>query len=713
MSKGTQSFSAEHRLSWVVALALVVVLGFYCFCSKQTSPSVAGRPAASLHKYAWKDVSGLVYLAVDSTSALPAAGSVAVQPDLVAIPANVAIPSPVHKGFTREVFQLERQRKGSVAIAQSPAIQDFLVGETHLGKSQLKVARTLCRLLRDFEIDAIFVEQPDDLQYDWSHFASLEQNRDQALAALQYRMVQDAQADPAPFIPYLKDVKTDADQATAISKIEHDFGPSGPAQFQAAMDTEDRYEKSEYVSATDYLYVALHLQGVSIPFHNLDSRKLRDQFIADSEHATSIEDLRPDIAARDDYTIQTGRRVLKDKGYHRVIWIVGAEHLKNLPGLLSAYGDKVEIAYNSLAPSSRQPILKKEMLCLVKPDQLVKFANARVPAEFQPNEDFSIPRGPSRQLNNALASALAQSDLGLNASDRTAIQNSFAQQYEEQALRSHDSWSIKVTIGTGGTVEITKPQRDELQVFHESPVTAQSHQELAKMVPGFSIIDAEVGQRLNRLNAQQHHVSLFTVKDQGTGYAVYANEQPFFEGDDIAELVQHLNEQVTSGQVSAIYLELDGFSAEKARGFEASCRMQQKVLNNDRSLGVLARLNDAFFAPVRLDPNHDPELTVMKTGPFKGFTRMTMNFIAKIGDRIVKITLVIYAITADLAREFHATVRDLLGASPLTLADAITVARNELKKNHQLSDDDLTKQLRTEVGGTLVVEVLRDSVTTA
>ena len=127
----------------------------------------------------------------------------------------------------------------------------------------------------------------------------------------------------------------------------------------------------------------------------------------------------------------------------------------------------------------------------------------------------------------------------------------------------------------------------------------------------------------------------------------------------------------------------------------------------------LAGSNDAFFAPVRLDPNHEPELTVMKTGPFKGFTRMTMKFIASIGDRIVNITLVVYAITAELAQEFHAKLRDLLGASPLTLADAIIVARNELKKNHQLSDDDLTKQLRTEVGGTLVVEVLRASVAAA
>jgi hypothetical protein len=712
MSTGPQSISFERRLLLALALGLLVLFGFYYFHNRQTSPSVAG-PTDSLHKYAWRDSSGSVYLALDSTSAFPAAESVAPQPGLVAVPANVTIPSPVHNGFTRKVFQLERQRKASVAIAESATIQDFLVGETHFGKSQLEVARTLCRLLRDFEIDAIFVEQPDDLQYDWSHFTSLEQRPDQAIAALKYRMVQDAQADPAPFLPYLKDVKTDADQAAAISKIERDFGPSGPAQFQAAMDMEDRYEKSGYMSATDYLYVALHLQGVSIPFHNLESRKLRERFIADSEHATSIEDLRPDIAARDDYTIQSGRRLLKDNGYHRVIWIVGAEHLKNLPGLLSAYGDKVDIAYNSLAASSNQPNLKKEMLCLVNPDQLVKVANARVPSEFVQNEDFSIPRGPSRQLSNAFAGALAQGDLGLNASERTAVQNSVAQQYEQQALRGHDSWSIKVSIGTGGTVEIARPQRDELQALRGSPVIARSQQELAKIAPGFSIIDAEVGQRLSRLNAQQQHVSLFTVKDQGTGYAVYANEQPFFEGDDIPALVRHLNDQVTSGQVAAIYLELDGFSAEKARGFEASCRTQQKVLNNDRSLGVLGRLNDAFFAPVRLDPNHDPQLTVMKTGPFKGFTRMTMNFIASIGDRIVNITLVVYAITADLAQEFYAKLRDVLGASPLTLADAVTVTRNELKKNHQLSDDDLTKQLRTEVGGTLVVEVLRASVAAA
>ena len=160
MSKGSESFSAEYRLYLVFVLALLVIFGFYYFRSTQTSPSITGGRADSLHKYAWKDASGNVYLALDSTNTLPSAESVAPQPDLIAVPANITFPTPVPNGFSREVFQVERQRKAEAAITESAMIQDFLVGETHFGKSQLEVARTLCRLLRDFEIASVVASKP-------------------------------------------------------------------------------------------------------------------------------------------------------------------------------------------------------------------------------------------------------------------------------------------------------------------------------------------------------------------------------------------------------------------------------------------------------------------------------------------------------------------------------------------------------------------------
>jgi hypothetical protein len=518
-------------------------------------------------------------------------------------------------------------------------------------------------------------------------------------------MVQDARADLAPFLPYLKDAKTDADDQAAISKIERDFGPSARAQLQAAMDTEERYEKSQYVSATDYIYIALHLEGVPIPFHNLESRQLRDQFNAHAAHASSIEDLRPEIAARDEYSIQNSRRLITTYGYHDVIWVVGAEHLKNLERMLSADGDRVEVAYNSLATASSQPKIKKEMISLVNPDELVRFADTKVPSEFQQNEDFSIPQGPSQQLNNVVASALARSDLRLEEDERAAVQKSFAQQYEAQRLRTQQSWLIKVSVRPGGTVEITRVKRDWLQIIRQLPVTVHSQGELTSIAPGFSVIDSELGQRLSRINAQQHYVTLFTVRHQGTGYAVYANEQPFYEGDDIPELVRRLNEQSGSGQVSTIYLQLDGFAEKEASGFETSVRIQQKVVNNDRNVGVLTRSVDEFFAPAQLDVLHEPELTVVQTGPLKDFTRMTLKFIARIGEGLVQITVIIYAKTAELAEELYARLRALFSGPQLSLADAVTLARVELKKKHQLSNEDLTILFRSEVGGTLVVEV--------
>jgi len=458
------------------------------------------------------------------------------------------------------------------------------------------------------------------------------------------------------------------------------------------------------VSAVDYVYVAVHLEGLSIPFHNLEARTLRDKFNADAKNASSIEELRPDIAARDDYMVQSSRRLINTYGYHKIIWIVGAEHLKNLESRLSGSGDTVEIAFNSLASSSNQPNIKKEMISLVNPDELIKFANSPAPADFQPSQEFSLSPGPSQQLRTAVTSALAQSALDLKDPERLVAQNSFAQQYEAQKLRSQGSWSIKVAIGEGGTIEITKAQGGSVQILRQSPVRVRNEGELTELVPGFSVIDSDVGSRLSRVNKEQHYVSLFTVRNQGTSYAVYANEQPFYEGDDVRELVRRLNEQLRSGQISAIYLDLDGFSAKDATGFETSCRIQQKVLNNDRTLRVMTRFAEAPFAPAQFDASHEPQLTTVKTGPFAGFTRMTMRFIVNLGQSLVHITVVVYAKTLELAEEFRSDLQALLGGSSLSLADAITATRIELKKKHQLSDDDLSDKFRIEVGGTLVVE---------
>src|SRR5260370_39069119 len=118
------------------------------------------------------------------------------------------------------------------------------------------------------------------------------------------------------------------------------------------MQTEERYENSKYVSAVDYVYVAVHLEGLSIPFHNLEARTLRDKFNADAKNASSIEELRPDIAARDDYMVQSSRRLINTYGYHKIIWMIGAENLKNLESRLSGSADKDKLSFNSLRRGS-------------------------------------------------------------------------------------------------------------------------------------------------------------------------------------------------------------------------------------------------------------------------------------------------------------------------------------------------------------------------
>src|SRR5260370_10368453 len=111
-----------------LGVALLVVIGFYYFRSEpsSSSPPIASGSAESLHKSVWRDSSGNVYLAFDSNGQLTAPASVGSQPDLTAVPTDVAIPVAPQNSRTRDVVQPDRQSNVTDAVS-GVRVPDILV----------------------------------------------------------------------------------------------------------------------------------------------------------------------------------------------------------------------------------------------------------------------------------------------------------------------------------------------------------------------------------------------------------------------------------------------------------------------------------------------------------------------------------------------------------------------------------------------------------
>jgi hypothetical protein len=698
--------STKLQLLGLVVVAAVI---YYVDFGRSTGEQQTNKlPAGIGHDYEWRDASGAVYLVHETDAQGTDDTPKLSDPNVVPVATQIAVPYTTGLKMRARTYRLYHQAKVSFRLPLTANVSDLLIGETHFGPSQIRVARTMTELLRRDEVDAVFVEQPDDLNYDWTKLASLEGDRSGAIAAIQRRMIEDASADINPFIPYLKNASSDQD---ALAEIQRRLGPSARQNAEAAFATSDRYEKSEYVSAMDYDYVALRLLGRTMPFHNVESRKRRDEFEARSATANSIEELRGEIRARDDYMASKGSDLIRQNGYRQIIWIVGAEHLKSLPDLLTKQGHSITIAYDSLK-DPKGPAYKKELMLLVKPEAFLALARQRPVDPIE--QDLMPPRTPSEQLLGSVKSALLDPKLGtLDKRAQTTIAAAFASEFEAHGTNADSPWGVVVALGPNDTIGVKRVARGEYEIERRWPLIAKTGDRLAAIAPGVDEIDPVLRDRLRDLNAAQSHVRVFNVKDTGGKYAIYADKdaRPLLATNDIRELVGQVTAQLGPSAVETVYLELEGFTEDKAAAFESSCRIQSRQDSTQRSITTLAMssknapLRDAYFSKARLDGNLPTQFTVMDNGPFQGFVRATIHFLVTVGNTVQRVTIEVYVRTRAIAEQVATRLRTLGVNESLTLADMVAVMRAEIKKENNLRDEDVTVRFRQQVGETLIVYV--------
>src|SRR5436309_15877184 len=98
--------------------------------------------------------------------------------ETVTPPASHAAETAARRTSTYRLLQQETAT--AFELSSKPTI--YVLGETHLGKGQIDVARIATEAFKEHEIDAVFVEQPDTLKFDWSPYQRLQGSRDAAIA---------------------------------------------------------------------------------------------------------------------------------------------------------------------------------------------------------------------------------------------------------------------------------------------------------------------------------------------------------------------------------------------------------------------------------------------------------------------------------------------------------------------------------------------------
>ncbi|MGH9759363.1 MAG: hypothetical protein ACREAC_00835, partial [Blastocatellia bacterium] len=504
----------------------------------QAAARVPAGPAqeSEFQAYAWQDDQGTSYMAIQSRKPISPDQFLPKDAGLYAVPASAKAPVQERAGFQVTTYRLVRPQQSKLPLIEGKAAPCiYLLGETHLGKSQKDAGRVLCQLIREHEIDAVFVEQPDDLKYDWSRFEKLAENPSRAIAAVQYRMLSDAdKVIEAPkfsmgkYERYFKngDAGSQDGLKQILMNIYRDYGEKGAIDAMNVLKKQDAifkdleprveasqqsYNNSEYISAADYLYILLNVQGIRIPFYNVDSAALRKDF----ETQANKLDLDP----RDNYMTRSIKTTVAANGYRQVILICGALHLKNQRRNFISENYTVQTSYDSLPDG-----IKHEMAVLSKPEYVTALALQGPPPGFRSSSVYMVENAPSTELLSRLDSYFrAASDENLAPQVMARLRASFMEQYAKQRLKEKTAWSVDLDVGGGESLTVSKDVRsNSFTVTKQEPVGALAIQNFEKAGPNNHLFDYRNAQRLDRINRDNPSVRFFTVEDKLTHYEVYS-----------------------------------------------------------------------------------------------------------------------------------------------------------------------------------------------
>ncbi|MBF0458796.1 MAG: hypothetical protein HQK99_12980 [Nitrospirae bacterium] len=574
--------------------------------------------------------------------------------------------------------------------AASPLVKNpnstvfFIVGEMHLGKSQKDVAKVVVDLINEYEIDAVFVEQPDELQYNWSAFSELAADKAKAIAVLQNQMLKDADQstsfDWGIYKKYFenKSLKTDKDLENILREIYKDHGEAGMKDIEkifkeakSASGAWKSYKESKTVSAADYLYIMLNLQGIKMPFYNIESKKLRDEFEQymksnpdkmaklDTQKAKNDFECK-ELQPRDNYMVTTASGVIKNKGYRQIILICGAAHIDCLKDKLSKQGYEVKVSYNAINAMKTQVKLKQIMATLAHPDYIVSLVKNQQGADLKAIESLIALNRPSNQLISSLSGDLKK--LGYDAASQEQIKVNFVARYEQEGLKAKTNWSISVPVNKGESLKVSKKSSSEILVVKEDalrPAVATAAAPPPDIAKYFDAAMAAVKRQNERADnkgvlfihvekvEKDANTSTYYIND-GSGTKEYESAHDFVE------------KYRTGGQYQYNFFSM-GLKPQKLDAFVGeAANASLKDPNNKNTFIALKQISSAseleYFKVKTLRNNtkltiEDRQLANVKRGGLDGFINRVITLFMEKGQRI---KIVISARTADIDQKIRA-----------------------------------------------------------
>lgn len=183
-----------------------------------------------------------------------------------------------------------------------------------------------------------------------------------------------------------------------------------------------------------------------------------------------------------------------------------------------------------------------------------------------------------------------------------------------------------------------------------------------------------------------------------------ATGQVSYWGDDKTQLTEELNRLLTPGAEQSVYVEMQGFSEDKAEALATSLRIRQRLIDPSVSIGVLPHIDEnpgvrlsLFSRGIKLE-REAPRIESVDLGKDGFRFQFVIDFSVRTAQGLRTVTLRILSST----REFIAAFMEVLRLrcpsdkfdEQLTLAELIAGARTELKSKHPGLTD---KQLRLNI----------------
>ncbi|KWT83008.1 hypothetical protein [Candidatus Magnetominusculus xianensis] len=682
----------------IIALIAVALAGI-AVIMRQTNEDIV---------YAWQDDSGQQYVTTQTRDSLAPENIYPGHAEVRLIKVDgTASPLKTKTGYITVTYKLVNPPVAVYQLAENSGHRTiYLIGETHLGKSQKAVAKIITDIINTYEIDAIFLEQPESLNYDWSKYKSLEGQPDNAIYALQEQMLIDAekpmQLDFGKYQKYYDDAKpkTKEELIAVMKQIVTENGEEGLLIVKAALEnltkideTHKYYEESKYISAADYLYIMLNLKGIKIPFYNVESDSLRSDFKStlSSSHDTTDRDI---------HMVNKSKGIIQSNNYHRVILICGALHIDNLKEMFTKLNYDVKVAYNSLEDK-----FKVDEAVLVNPDYVNEIAKKGPSAGFAPQPESIVESVPTKQIMGSIDKYFeTNGNSFFTPTERTGLKDSFLQEFKAKQLKGAQDWKIDVTFG-GKTLIISKHSGEDSLKIESTPLI-----DLNKSIARNANSDR---QREYLWNNRQYNELIGKTSMNGFTYGIVENQstndkkltntlyngknepQSYFK---VTEIVDAMIEKNPTNRV--IYLALDGYTPKQVKSFENTVNVHLEkpekaaykviILDNPKSPDVRTFLE----TPVEIQSAS--EVTEETSGRFDKLFKFVITFLTP--NKQEKI-MNVYARTKETALKLIQDIKSMIiqqnaNVSKMTMAENATLMMSKLLSNKDIviTVDDLKNQ---------------------